>query len=489
MSLVGTKRTLTTKQLKYLFLASYFELENYDCFVSDVAPFVGEYLRNRFDELDDQVLLKFVDYLVAINLKNLIADRSVDVFRYCKPQFKYVCNRDRLDILDFSDKVYIQPGTPIYATNFFVKDPNSFRVLLYSEFSKIFDKRLFVSSGETHCLINGDAGYVFDSAYLDWCGVRMCSAPKVRQSEYPHRLYLVGEAMARHFIENNISMPTNMKDYKLKNFYKGLPLFKSNYRVINSKTFITSKPDKVFEEIGSELNATHVKFIQRDYIYDAAFPDDLLDLLNEYMTETALFKFIQKNQTPVGDVETAQNQGNFYSEIVVDRYAVDRYRKLNVRIHESTRYPSLRYNEPAYVFVRENFIQVKGTLNAFFIPNLRTYGILANNSLFGSNELIHFDLGLINYAQSAAPISVAAETYVVDRAAKLYLMKTTYDNVVPAYLLIRGDYESSFRSLHELKNTWVQNTILRLLISPEILDKSLKLDNGRSARAQHQFSR
>ncbi|RTL85772.1 hypothetical protein EJV44_24820, partial [Ancylobacter aquaticus] len=39
-------------------------------------------------------------------------------------------------------------------------------------------------------------------------------------------------------------------------------------------------------------------------------------------------------------------------------------------------------------------------------------------------------------------------------------------NRIPAYLLIRGDYESSFKTLDHLKNPWVENTLLKLLNTP-----------------------
>ncbi|ABF47355.1 P49 [Clanis bilineata nucleopolyhedrovirus] len=482
------KHTLETRHLKYLFLASYFRLSEYEKFSTESEPFIAEYLRNNFDRLDENVLLKFIDYISEMKLRFAINDRTVNMFKFIKPQFKYICNKDNTDILEFDDKIYVQPETPIYATNFFVREPRKFRIVLYQEFSKVLDNRQFVTNYETYCLINGNVGYIFDDSYIDWCGVRMCSAPRIEGNLYPYRLYLVGDLMANHFIENNITLGLNAfnnGECILKNFHKGLPLFRNNYRVINSKKFNSDKPDVVFDEISTELDtmSSYVKFIQRDYIYDAVnFPDELLDLLNEYMTETSVYKFISKF------AESNGKPANLYSEIVVDRYAVDKYRKLNIKIEPNTRFPSIRYNEPAYIFVRPDMIQIKGTLNAFYVPKQRIFAILANNSLFGSKTVLHFDHKLIPYTHSSPPRRLESDTYVVDKTSKLYLTRYIFGNTVPAYLLIRGDYESSFKSLHELKNSWVQNTLLKLLITPELIHYTLE-QNGRLAPADYKRRR
>lgn len=136
--------------------------------------------------------------------------------------------------------------------------------------------------------------------------------------------------MAKHFIDNNIAF-INENDYVLKNFHKGLPLFKNNYRIINSKKFVTNKPNVMFDEIRTELNTktAYIRFIQRDYIYDADFPDDLLEILNDYMTDTAIYKFVRRFKTNTNE----QINYNPYNEIVIDRYAVNKYRKLNIKLN------------------------------------------------------------------------------------------------------------------------------------------------------------
>jgi hypothetical protein len=386
-----------------------------------------------------------------------------------------VCARNKIDIIEFDAKIYIKPKSPIYATNLFVNDPKQFRLILYQEFSKVFNDRQFVNNGDYHCIIDGSEGYIFEDAYIDWCGIRMCSVPKVESNHYPYRLYLIGEPMAQHFIRNNISM-LNGSDYILKNFHKGLPLFRNNYRVINSKKFTTRKPNQLFAEMKAELDTqtNFIKFIQRDYIYDANFPEDLLDVLNDYMTNTSHYKFISVF------IEPKMKLGNSYSEIVVDRYAVNKYRKLNIKSEPNTLFPALRYNEPTYIFIRSDIKQIKGTLNAFFVPKERLLVILANNSLFGSTELIHFerqkspdglvayDRRLLPYRQFSPPHVLTLDTYIIDARQNLYLTKHIFGNTIPAYLIIRGDYESSqFQTLNNLKNPWVKNTLLKLFIDTQ----------------------
>ncbi|QYC92671.1 P49 [Trabala vishnou gigantina nucleopolyhedrovirus] len=473
--------SIEPRQYKYLFVASYFNVNDIDNFPNEVKPFVNYYLKNNFAMLDKMTLLKFVDYLTSINLRHVIVDKNINMFRYIKPQFKFVCLKNNLDIMTYDDKVYVQPETPIYATNCFVGDPSKFRVMMYSEFSKVVNDRHFVNNSDTHCVINGSLGYVFESTYLDWCGVRMCSANGGRKEfihAHPFRLYLIGDLMAKHFVDNNIAF-VNTEDYVLKNFYKGLPLFRTNYRIINNKKYSTRKPNVVFDELRTELdtNSSYVKFIQRDYIYDADFPEDLLDLLNEYMTDTAMLKVVKKfDKLP--DNETKRL--NLYNEIIVDRFAVNRYRKINIKIEPNTRFPALRATLPSYLMVRPDIIQIKGTLNSFYVPKMRLFAILAENALFGATELLTFSPSLIQYAHHSPPKRLKTETFVVDKTQKLYLSSFLFGGSVPAYLLIRGDYESadsSFKSLGELNNNWVKNSLLKLLITTELIDRSLELGN------------
>jgi hypothetical protein len=454
---------LEPNQLKYLFVASYFEFKDFDRLPAETLPFIYGYLRNEFATLKPQTLTRYVDYLSSLRIKNIIVDNNVENFTFIKPQFKYMCSRRNVNIIKHVSKVYLMPDTPIYATNMFVRDPKQYQLLLYKEFSEVFDNRQFVKNNETYCIINGNAGYIFEDAYMDWCGVQVsCSIPKVQSSMY--RLYLVGDLMAKHFVEKNIMY----KDVTLKNYYKGLVLFRSDYRIINTKKFVTNKVNEVFNEMRIELDtkSSYIKFIQRDYIYDGVFPDDLLEVLNEYMTETAVYKFITRF------VEPGEKMGNYYSEIVVDRYAINKYRKMNIKVDPKTRFPSLRYNEPAHLFIRPDIIQIKGTLNAFFVPREKLFGILARNSFFGSTELLHFDKKLIPYRQSSPPLKIQQETFIVNKQQKLFLTKYNF-NTVPAYLLIRGDYESSFgfKTLNELNNPWVHNTLLKLFIEPEIINR------------------
>ncbi|AFL65008.1 p49 [Mamestra brassicae multiple nucleopolyhedrovirus] len=460
MSLVNNKHALQNKQLKYLFLATYFDLKNFDRIPSEVRPFIQEYLRNNFQNIEDSTLLSYINYLNEISLKHLIVDKDVNVFKYIKPQFKFTCMRDSVDIIEFEKRVYIQPGTPVYATNFFVNDPQPFLLFFYNEFTKVFNQRLFVQNNTNFTLIEGREGYLFDNAYVDWSGVQMCEMPKVSSPNYPYRLYLIGEPMAQHFLRNNIINELT-GDFLLRNFYKGLPLTHNNYAIINSKHFSTRKPNKVFEEINLELDTStnYIKFIQRDYIYDAKFPDDLLELLNDYITLTSYYKFIMKFN------DLNQKMYSSYNEIIVDRYAVNKYRKLNIKTEVNSILPTLRNNETSCIFVHPDIIQIKGTLNAFYVPSSQLFIILASNSLFGSTKLLYFDYRLIPYRQFSSPHVINRDTYIVDAKHKIYLTKHIFGTSVPAYLIIRGDYESSqFKTLDNLKNPWVKNTLLTLFV-------------------------
>jgi hypothetical protein len=458
MSLNSVKHSLDQKQLKYLFLVSYFKLDRTDNVAPEAQPFIAEYLRSNFEAIEDESLLKFINYLHSMNLKHLVADRHVNMFKFIKPQFKFICSRDSVDIIEFDRRVYIQHNTPVYATNFFVNDPQPFLLHLYKQFMNVFDDRNFVSNDVLYTLIEGKEGFLFDFEYVDWSGVQVCATPKVDTTTYPYRLYLVGEAMAQYFLSNNILMPNNL-DFVLRNFYKGLPLTRNNFKIINSKHFTTQKPNVLFQEINLELDnsANYIKFIQRDYIYDAKFPDDLLELLNDYMTRTSNYKFIMKF------ADQNQKLASSYNEIIIDRYAVNKYRKLNIKSEPNNVLPTLRANDTTYIFVRPELIQIKGTLNAFYVPDSQLFIILARNSLFGSTELLYFDYRLIPYRQFANPIVLNKDTYVIDSKHKIFLTKHIFGTSVPAYLIIRGDYESSqFKSLDSLKNPWVKNTLLKL---------------------------
>ncbi|AKR17278.1 P49 [Urbanus proteus nucleopolyhedrovirus] len=472
MSIALAKHTLEPKDYKYLFIASYFQLLNNERFSDNSEPFIANYLRNKLDVLDENSLLKFIDYLNDIGLKFLINDRSLDVFKFVKPQFKYVNVKKNVDILRLERTAYIRSNVPIYATNLFVSNPKNFQLLLYKEFSHVVPNRELTNVGENYCLLNGEIGYVFDNPYVDWQSTQLCiksnNVSDNNANIYNQRLYLVGEEMAKHFIINNIDFTTITNEFIYKNFYKGLPLYKTYFKVINSKKFTTKKINVVFDEIRTELDemSTYVKFIQRDYIFDAdRFPEDLLDLLSNYMTDTSLCKFITKFDDSINNERSAGKE-SLFSEIVLDRYAVNKYRKLNIKIDPFNKFPSLSYNDLSYIFVRPDILQLKGTLNSFYVPQERLLVILSNNSLFGSTVLLHFDYSLLPYRQSVPPQRLQKDSYVVNSSQKIYLTEHIFGNYVPAYLLIRGDYESSFgfKNLNELNNSWVLNTIFKLLI-------------------------
>ncbi|ACO53463.1 p49 [Euproctis pseudoconspersa nucleopolyhedrovirus] len=487
-SILDNKISLDYKNMKYLFAASYFNVIEYLNFSAESKTFIGHYLRNDFNKLNESSLLKFLNYLSELKIHNVLLDNSVNLFKYIKPQFKFVCQRNNLDILVLDTKIYVRPDTPIYATNFFVNEPGKFRTMLYREFSKVFDDRHFVSNSETYCLMNGNVGYIFEEAYLDWHGVRMCKAYKHGGtneivSKFPYRLYLVGDAMAKHFTENNVVF-SNTNDYSLKNYHKGLTLYPNNYKIINSKKFNTRKPNQVFAEIRSELNSqsAYVKFVQRDYIFDANFPDDLLEFLSEYITDTSVYKFVTKFEESQRVVDNETEQHNLNNEIIVDRYAVNKFRKLNVKKTNDSFAVMTMNNNPPHIMMRPDMIQIKGTLNAFYVPSTKVFGILAKSSLFGSTELLEFSPFLLQYAHHSPPKRLGVNSYVVDVVQKIYLTQFTFAGSVSAYLLVRGDfesYENSFKSLKELKNAWVYNTLLKLFITSNFVNRSIELSDYR----------
>ncbi|AGA16289.1 49k protein [Thysanoplusia orichalcea nucleopolyhedrovirus] len=468
--------TLERDHYKYLFLTSYFDLKDNEHVPSEPMAFIRNYLNCSFELLDDTVLMNYLNYLQSMQLKFLVGSTSSDIYKFVKPQFRFVCDRTTVDILEFDTRMYIKPGTPVYATNLFTSNPRKMMAFLYAEFGKVFKNKIFVNINNYGCVLAGSAGFVFDDAYVDWNGVRMCAAPRLDNNMHPFRLYLLGEDMAKHFVDNNILPPhpssaktrkINNSMFMLKNFYKGLPLFKSKYTVVNSTKIVTRKPNDIFNEIDKELNGNcpFIKFIQRDYIFDAQFPSDLLDLLNEYMTKSAIMKIITKF---VIEENPAMN-GEMSREIIIDRYSVDNYRKLYIKMEITNQFPVMYDHESSYIFVSKDFLQLKGTLNAFYAPKQRILSILAVNRLFGATETIDFHPNLLVYRQSSPPVRLTGDVYVVDKNEKVFLVKHVFSNTVPAYLLIRGDYESSseLKSLRDL-NPWVQNTLLKLLIPDSV---------------------
>ncbi|USC25976.1 p49 [Palpita vitrealis nucleopolyhedrovirus] len=464
--------TLERDHFKYLFLASYFDLKDYEHIPSEPMAFIRNYLNCLFELLDDAVLINYLNYLQSIQLRHLITDSSTNIFKFVKPQFKFMCNRTNVDILEFDTRMYIKPGTPVYATNLFTSNPRKMLAFLYMEMKKVFKNEIFVNMNNYGSVLAGSAGFLFDDAYVDWSGVRMCAAPRLDNNMHPYRLYLLGEDMAKHFVNNNILPPNPLNNnaskinntmFMLKNFYKGLPLFKSKYTVVNSTKLTTRKPNDIFNEIDKELNGNcpFIKFIQRDYIFDAQFPTNLLDLLNEYMTKSSIMKIITKFVIE----ENPAMHGEMSREIVLDRYSVDNYRKLYIKMEITNQFPVMYDHESSYIFVDKDFMQLKGTMNAFYAPKQRILSILAVNRLFGATETINFHPNLLVYRQSSPPVRLTGDVYVVNKNEKVFLVKHVFSNTVPAYLLIRGDYESlsEFKSLRDL-NPWVQNTLLKLLI-------------------------
>lgn len=145
-------------------------------------------------------------------------------------------------------------------------------VFLYVEFGKVFKNKIFVNINNYGCVLVGSVGFLFDDVYVDWNGVWMCVVLWLDNNMYLFWLYLLGEDMVKYFVDNNILLlyffnvkicKINNLMFMLKNFYKGLLLFKLKYMVVNSIKIVIWKFNDIFNEIDKELNGNclFIKFI------------------------------------------------------------------------------------------------------------------------------------------------------------------------------------------------------------------------------------
>ena len=141
MSGGGNLLTLERDHFKYLFLTSYFDLKDNEHVPSEPMAFIRNYLNCTFDLLDDAVLMNYFNYLQSMQLKHLVGSTSTNIFKFVKPQFRFVCDRTTVDILEFDTRMYIKPGTPVYATNLFTSNPRkmmAFQTLERDHFLNIY---------------------------------------------------------------------------------------------------------------------------------------------------------------------------------------------------------------------------------------------------------------------------------------------------------------------------------------------------------------
>lgn len=450
---------LDEDSLKFVFIATYFDPS------PDVLNNLPENVKQHLNAPTDEDLLRYLQYLSGMGLHGFIGDtNSVDLFKYVKPQFHFECVRDQdLDIVRHTNDFYLRKHTSVYATNLFVRDPVKQKWLLKIMVDVMNVHEHAAALGNNYMVYDGCVGYVFAKPYLDWSGTRVCASDVERTNTTMYRLYLVGQELLKIFTDKNIQPPS---DGQLINYHKGTPLVTNHNYVITTKDLHTSNMNKVFEFIQHELNNRNevVKFIQRDYIFDAEhFPMDLLDELQQhYVSTTSLYKIINRFHRA--------EPGEKAHEIVVDRYAVDRYRKCLVFASENNVYPALAHAQ--YIFVPDNYYQIRHTLNAAYAPRFGIV-ILASHVFFGATKVINFDPAkdLTAFVKTKYEVGASHKYYKI--GGNYYLEESQMDeNGAPVYFVVRLDKNLLVRdnlsshTLEDLNNNWVKNTIANLFVHP-----------------------
>lgn len=441
---------------KHVFIASYFDLDSRDHLPERAKQFLRE--------PRDEDIKSYLDYLSTLRLRNAVMDSSPDVFKYVKPQFKFVCDREYdLDVVKYSfNGVLLRKGAAVYATNLFVADPSEAMALFVNKFGDGgYAAQGEASVGEKYIVWNGTEGMMFSRAYLDWRGLKVCNGTKYREDD-DYRLYILGETMAQKFIENNVS---NATGGVLKNFHKGTPLTHTDNgaHIITQKSFVTDNVDVVFDNFAEEFEhrVDYIKFVQRDYVYDALnFPDDLLEELQKhYVSQTSVYKIVNrfhKSSIP-----------NVGQELVVDRYAVNKYRKMIV----TPEFELPRRENRLHIFIPRDFLQLRHTLNAAYVPELGIV-ILAEHVFFGASRVLDFDPKRDLYVFVKSKTQIARDEVYYHIGGEFYLEETRFAaNHLPVFVLVRIDNDllvrdnlRTSRKLRDLKYNWVDNTILNLFV-------------------------
>lgn len=450
--------------LPLAFIHMYFDVDD-SSVITDVVNYVN-------DRKNHSTIL---NYLGEIGLRFMVGDATPDTFDCVMPQFRYVCDRDyKLEIVRFdSGGVYLRKGAVVYATNLFVTDVSAAMDFVLNELPSIADTEAFVNRspktevGEKYYVWNGSDGIVFARPYLDWMGMKVCNGTSYTAND-KYRMYIVGDALAKLFIESKIR--TNSDTMVLRNYHKGTPLYRAGTNesnVVNHKYFTTNDYDTVFDAFEEEFGASvgRIHFIQRDYIFDANFPPDLAnELQKNWVSNTAVYKSVARfDGGDVTDVGT---------EMVVDRYATNRYRKMVVVGGGKYALPKNGSSSVEHLFVPAHVLQIRHTLNAALVPKMGLV-ILATHVFFGARRVLDFephrDLGI--FAKSKVLIRNDDVLYHV--GGSYFLEETTFvANQVPIYVIVRVDDDlivrhnliRNSRKLKDLKHYWVYNTILSLFV-------------------------
>lgn len=443
--------------MKHVFIASYFDL--------DTREHLPDVVKKFLLAPEEDHIKQYLDYLAALKLRNVVIDNSADVFRFVKPQFKFVCEREYdLDLVKFNyGGVFLRKGAVVYATNLFVPDPGRAIAL----FLNVVNSTGFVaeggeaSLGDKHIVWNGTDGILFARAYTDWQGLKVCKGTKFKDDE-DYRMYIIGETLAQKFVEKNIA---HNDVGVLKNYYKGTPLkYTDNLaNVINQKGFITNNVDVVFENFAEEFEqrVDYIKFVQRDYIYDADdFNDDLLEELQKhYVSLTSVYKIINRFHK-----SSIPNVGH---ELVVDRYATNKYKKMIV----TGKFELPRREDKLHIFIPKDFLQLRHTLNAAYVPDLGIV-ILAEHAFFGASRVLNFNPKTDLYVFVKSKNKIEKNEMYYHIGGDYYLEETMFAaNNVPVFVIVRIDKDllvrdnlRTSRNLRDLKHNWVNNTILNLFV-------------------------
>lgn len=443
------------------FIRAYFDVDNHplDSINMDI-------------DKNDENFHNFTNYLHQMGLNNLITDYNKDMMTTISPQFKFVCERDyNLDIISaykYKD-VFIRKGVSVYATNLFVPH-NKVDAVMESLVTNLVGENQFAITGgqaelhKKYYMYNGTDGIVLSHPYVDWSGLKICGQDKTKKPSML-RLYLIGERVVQNALHNKLP---NYPGTELKNFHKGTPLsYKpdNHKNVISAKVFITNNYDAVFESFEQEFleNQAAITFVQRDYIFDAQnFPVSLLTRLQEhYVSDTSVVKEVVRFKQKSGG---ASNIGN---RMIIDRFGRTIYKKMVVR--------NVYYTPPdpgRHLFIPRDFEQLRGTLNAAYVPRLGIV-ILADQEFFGTTKVLQFEPSKHLYTYVKNKIKIHENDRFYHVGGQFYLEESKFKiNDVAIYILVRIEQELLLRNnlirtshnLRELKQNWVYNTVLNLFV-------------------------
>nr|ADO85440.1 p49 [Pieris rapae granulovirus] len=448
--------------LPLAFIHMYFHLDD-----NSIIPEVKDYVNN------EKNYETIINYLSEIGLKFMVGEATPDTFKYIMPQFRFECNRDyQLEIVKFDfGNVYLKKGAVVFATNLMVTSPSETFDFLIKKMPELTDSSTFAIKSEVgnkFYMWNGTDGIVFARPYFDWMGMKVCNGtPYTNNTHY--RMYIIGDILAKIFIDAKIEINTSVGNAVLKNYYKGTPLKRTENEkyVINYKKFTTNNYDVVFdsfeEEFRSKIGPIH--FVQRDYIYDAKFPADLLEELQKnWVSDTSVYKIINNftKNTTVPDLN---------KQFIIDRYSVNGYRKMMV-VNDKYTLPVNKSSSVEYIFVTNDMLQLRHTLNAAFVPNLGIV-ILATHVFFGARRVLNFEphQDLSTFVKRKVEIK---EDNVFYHVGGSYFLEETFFNAndAPIFILVRVEDDlivrhnliRTSRKLKDLKYNWVFNTILSLFV-------------------------